>query len=59
MLELTAADNSEDLPLLSKPVDLYAQCNKEGSEASLLTDELIVVNTFRKRQKSRVVQQFV
>ena len=49
MLKSTAADNSEDLPLLDKPVSLYAQCDEEGSEVSLLTGELVVVNTFRKR----------
>ena len=59
MLNLTAADNSEDLPLLSKPVSLHAQCDEEGSEASLSTGELMVIDTFRKRQKSRVVQQSV
>ena len=56
MHDLTATDNSGDLPLLSKPVDLCAQCNKEGSGALLSTGELMVVNTFRKRQGSRVVQ---
>ena len=56
MLNLTAADNSEDPPLLSKPVSLYAQCDEEGSEVSSSTDELMVVNTFRKRQRSRVIQ---
>ena len=49
MLEPTATDNSEDLSSLSKPVDLYAQCNEEGSEVSSLTGELVMVNTFRKR----------
>ena len=49
MLKLTAADNSEDSPLLGKPVSLYAQCNKEGSEALSSTGELMVVDTFRKR----------
>ena len=49
MLKLTAADNSEDLPSLSKPVSLYAQCNEEGSRVSSLTDELVVIDIFRKR----------
>ena len=49
MLKLTAADNSEDLFLLSKPVDLHAQYNEEGSEMSLLTGKLVVIDTFRKR----------
>ena len=47
-------DNSEDLPSLSKPVSLCAQCNEEGSEALLLTGELMVVDTSRKRQRSSV-----
>ena len=59
MLDFTAADNDEDSPLLSKPVGLCAQCNKEGSEVSLSTGELIVIDTFRKRQESRMVQQSV
>ena len=54
MLNLTAADNSEDLSLTSKSVNLQAQCDEEKTE-SLLTDELIVINTFRKRQRNRVV----
>ena len=59
MLDLTAADNSEDSSLLDKPVSLYTQCDKEGSEASSLTSELVVVDTFRKRWGSRMVQQSV
>ena len=59
MLEPTAADNSEDLPSLSKPVGFHAQCNGEGSGASLSTGELVVINTFRKRWGSRVIQQSV
>ena len=55
MLKSTAADNSEDSPSLSKPVGLCAQCNKEGSEVSLSTGELVVIDTFRKRQGSRVI----
>ena len=55
MLKFTAVDNSEDSPLLSKSVSLYTQCNEEGFKALLSTDELIVVDTFRKRQKSRVI----
>ena len=53
------ADNSGDLLLLSKPVGLCVQCDEEGSGASSSTGELIVVNTSRKRQGSRVVQQSV
>ena len=49
MLELTAVDNSGDPPPLSKPVSLHAQCNEEGSEVSLSTGELVVVDTSRKR----------
>ena len=52
MLKFTAADNSEDSPLLSKPVSLYVQCNKEGSEASLLTDELVMINTSERDKKA-------
>ena len=59
MLDLMAVNNSEDLPLLSKPVDLCAQCDEKGSGALLSTGELIVINTFRKRWGSRVVQQSV
>ena len=54
MLNLIAADNSEDLSLISKSVDLQAQCNEEKTESSL-TDELIVINTFKKRQRNRVM----
>ena len=46
MLNLTAADNSEDL--MSKSVNLQAQCNEERAE-SLLIDELMMINIFRKR----------
>ena len=59
MLKPTAADNGGDLPLLSKPVGLCAQCDEEGSGASLSTGELVVVNTSRKRWGSRVVQRSV
>ena len=59
MLNPTAADNGGDLPPSGKPVGLHAQCNEEGSGASSSTGELVVVNTSRKRQESRVVQQSV
>ena len=49
MLKLTAADNSKDLSLLSKSVSLCAQCNKKGSKMLSSTDELVVIDTFRKR----------
>ena len=49
MLKLTAVDNNEDSPLLSKPVSLHTQCNEENSKMSLLTDKLVVIDTFRKR----------
>ena len=59
MLKSTAADNSEDSSLLNKSVNLYAQCDEEGSEVLSSTDELVVINIFRKRQKSRMIQQSV
>ena len=57
MLNSTAADNDEDLSLLSKPVDLYAQCNEKGSEVLLLTGELVVVDTFRKKRSSEALSR--
>ena len=54
MLNFTAVNNSEDLSLISKPVDLQAQCNEERAE-SLLTDELIIINTFRKRRENEIM----
>ena len=41
---------------MSKSVNLQAQCNKKESEL-LLTDELVMINTFRKRQRNRVVRK--
>ena len=49
MLKSTAVDNSEDSSLLSKSVSLYTQCNKKDSEVLLLTGELVMIDTFRKR----------
>ena len=47
-------NNSEDLSSMSKSVDLWAQCDEEKAELSL-TDELMMINTFRKRQRNRVM----
>ena len=54
MLDLMTADNSEDLSLTGKSVNLQAQCDKEKAGSSL-TDELMMINTFRKRQRNRVM----
>ena len=56
MLKLTAVINSEDLSSTDKSVDLQAQCDEERSESSL-TDELVMIDIFRKRQENRVVRK--
>ena len=35
MLDLTAVNNSEDLPLTDKPISLQAQCNEERAAQHL------------------------
>ena len=54
MLKLTAVNNSEDLSLTDKSVDLQAQCDEKESE---LTEELKMIDTFRKRQRNEMKSQ--
>ena len=56
MLKLTAVNNSEDLSLTDKSVNLQAQCDEKRFESSL-TDELVMIDTFRKRQENRVMRK--
>ena len=54
MLNLMTAENDEDLSLIDKSINLWTQCNKERAESSLI-DELMMINTFRKRWENRVI----
>ena len=49
-------NNSEDSSLTDKFVNLWAQCDKKRSELSS-TDELVMINTFRKRWENRVMRK--
>ena len=49
-------NNSEDLSLTDKSVDLQAQCDKKRSESSS-TDKLMIINIFRKRWENRIMRK--
>ena len=49
-------NNSEDSSSMSKFINLQAQYDKKRSE-SLSTDELMMIDTFRKRWENRVVRK--
>ena len=49
-------NNDEDSSLTDKSVDLQTQCDEKKSESSL-TNKLVMINTFRKRQENRVMRK--